>query len=161
MGTLFDHIPHPHIEARKESGPAKVKGGNKSFNDKIGVLITTVVGTMWAAYLFAVLAAVSLPSAILSHNSIIIVGWLAQTFLQLVLLPVIIVGQNVQSRAADKRSEQTYNDAEAILHESLQVHDHLEAQDDKIENLEALLKTLIEASKPKPRITKKATADVV
>lgn len=161
MGTLFDHIPHPHIEARKELGPASVKGGNKNFNDKIGVLITTVVGTMWAAYLFVFLAVVSLPGALASHNTVVIVAWVAQTFLQLVLLPVIIVGQNVQSRAADKRSEQTYNDAEAILHESLQVHGHLEAQDDKIENLEALLKTLVEASKPKPRVTKKAATDGV
>jgi hypothetical protein len=84
---------------------------------------------MWAAYLFTLLALVSLPAALQSHDRIIIVAWVAQTFLQLVLLPVIIVGQNVQARAADKRSQQTYADAEAILHECMQLQAHLQAQD--------------------------------
>jgi hypothetical protein len=60
---------------------------------------------------------------------IIIVSWIAQTFLQLVLLPIIIVGQNIQGKAADKHSADTYKDAEAILQECLQLQAHLEAQD--------------------------------
>jgi len=56
----------------------------------------------------------SLQARVQTLPRIIIVAWVAQTFLQLVLLPVIIVGQNVQARAADKRSQQTYADAEAI-----------------------------------------------
>ena len=70
---------------------------------------------MWTAYLFAAIAVVSLPAALASGDNIIIVAWVAQTFLQLVLLPVIIVGQNVQAAAADKRAEATYLDAEAIM----------------------------------------------
>jgi hypothetical protein len=85
---------------------------------------------MWAAYLFTLLALVSFPSAIRSGSSIIIVAWIAQTFLQLVLLPIIIVGQNIQAKAADKRADQTYKDAEAILHECMQIQAHLAAQDD-------------------------------
>ena len=73
---------------------------------------------MICAYLFGARAFVSLPSALNSGALIIIVAWIAQTFFQLVLLPVIIVGQNVQARAADKRAELTYLDAEAVLHES-------------------------------------------
>jgi len=126
---LFHHIPHPRIAARRTHRAARTSDERVGFNGKIGVLITTVVGTMWAAYLFALLAIVSLPGALKSHDSVIIVAWVAQTFLQLVLLPVIIVGQNVQARAADKRSEQTYSDAEAILHECLQLQEHLKAQD--------------------------------
>jgi len=79
--------------------------------------------------LFTVIALISAPSAFSSANLLTIISWIAQTFLQLVLLPIIIVGQNVQARAADKRSEQTYSDAEAILHECLQLQAHLEAQD--------------------------------
>ena len=52
-------------------------------------------------------------------DRLVIVAWIAQTFLQLVLLPVIIVGQNIQAKAADGRADQTYNDAEAVLHEVL------------------------------------------
>ena len=59
-------------------------------------------------------------------------AWIAQTFLQLVLLPIIIVGQNVQAAAADARSEATYNDAAAVLEEAKQIQAHLLAQDDAI-----------------------------
>jgi hypothetical protein len=129
VSPIYRHDPHPHIAARHQRKAAKVNDERVGLNGKIGVLITTVVGTIWAAYLFTILALVSLPAALSSHDSVIIVAWIAQTFLQLVLLPVIIVGQNVQARAADKRSEQTFADAEAILHEALQLQEHLKAQD--------------------------------
>ena len=92
---------------------------------------------------FHVLAIVSFPSAIRSGDSIIIVAWIAQTFLQLVLLPIIIVGQNIQAKAADKRGEQTYKDAEAILHECSQIQAHLAAQDDVQANQIAELQDLL------------------
>ncbi|MEO8899002.1 MAG: hypothetical protein ABI352_00810 [Candidatus Dormibacter sp.] len=134
---IFHHSPHPRIRQRQQEGPATTTEmqARLGFNGKIGVLITTVVGTMWAAYIFTILALISLPGAISSGNTVIIVAWIAQTFLQLVLLPIIIVGQNVQSAAADKRSEQTFKDAEAILAECLQLQEHLQAQDHVLEGL--------------------------
>jgi hypothetical protein len=71
------------------------------------------------------LALVSLPSAISSHKPVVLVSWISQTFLQLVLLSVIIVGQNVLAAAADKRAEATYNDADAVLHEAVKIQEHL------------------------------------
>ena len=134
-GSIFTYVPHPHVEARRRQGPVRTAAERVGVNGRIGVFITTIVGTMWAAYLFTGLALVSLPSAIKSHDRIIIVAWIAQTFLQLVLLPIIIVGQNVQARTADKRAQQTYNDAEAILHECLQLQAHLQAQDKLLDDL--------------------------
>jgi hypothetical protein len=84
---------------------------------------------------FTVLALVSLPSAIASHNAVTLVSWISQTFLQLVLLSVIIVGQNVLAAAADKRSEATYNDADAVLHEAVMIQEHLAAQDQVLDAL--------------------------
>jgi hypothetical protein len=133
--VLFRHIPHPRIHQRTHEKPAQTTDERIGLNGKIGVFITTVVGTMWAAYLFTLLALVSLPAALKSGDRIVIVAWIAQTFLQLVLLPVIIVGQNVQARAADKRAQQTYSDAEAILHECLQLQAHLQAQDGLLDDL--------------------------
>lgn len=127
--SIFEHVPHPRILERRSHTPPKTTDEQLGINGKIGVFITTVVGTMWAAYVFTVLALVSFPAAIQSGDKIIIVAWIAQTFLQLVLLPIIIVGQNVQANAADKRSVQTYSDAEAILQECLQLQAHLQAQD--------------------------------
>ena len=113
------------------------------FNAKVGLKITVIVGTMWCAYLFTVLALISLPAAITSKNAIVIIGWIAQTFLQLVLLPIIIVGQNVQAAAADTRAEATYNDAAAVLEESKQIQAHLAAQDAEIEKILTQLQALL------------------
>ena len=85
------------------------------FNKRFAVLITQKVGTMTTAYLFFLLDLVSLPGAITSHSAIIMVNWIAQTFLQLVLLPIIIVGQNVQAEASDARSELTFEHTETII----------------------------------------------
>src|SRR5271154_4837298 len=129
--TLYEHTPHPHIAERKLSGPTKVNdhrfkgsGPLARFNARAGLFITVVVGTMWAAYLFTLLAIVSLPSALGTGNKIVIVAWIAQTFLQLVLLPIIIVGQNVQAAASDKRAEDTYKDAAAVLQEAIEIQKH-------------------------------------
>ena len=76
------------------------------FNTWLAVTVTKSVGTMWAAYLFTLIAiggavAVVTQNALLTALSVLI----SQTFLQLVLLPIIIVGQNVISEAQDARAE--------------------------------------------------------
>jgi hypothetical protein len=100
---------HPSPRAIKEA-----MGEVDGFNAKFAVLITRLVGTMWCAYLFAVIALIGLGPA-LKPGGEGIIAWIAQTFLQLVLLSVIMVGQNVQSLAADARSANTFKDAETIL----------------------------------------------
>jgi DNA integrity scanning protein DisA with diadenylate cyclase activity len=69
---------------------------------------------MWCAYLFAIIALISLPSAI-EGGTATLISWVAQTFLQLVLLSVIMVGQKVSAQASDKRAMQTFKDTEALL----------------------------------------------
>jgi len=98
-------------------------------NARVGLKITLLVGTMYAAYIFAIIALLSLPQAITSHNLVIIVAWISSNFLQLILLPIIIVGQNIQATASDKRAEDTYKDAEAVLHEAIEIQNHLVSQD--------------------------------
>ena len=71
------------------------------FNDKIAIGITNGVATMWCAYVFAAIAFTSLPSVLAEHSVQADVQWVAQTFLQLVLLSVIMVGQKVQSEKLD------------------------------------------------------------
>lgn len=70
---------------------------------------------MACAYVFGLIALLSFPAAITSGNVIIIVAWVAQTFLQLVLLSIIMVGQQVQARASDARAVRTFEDTEEIL----------------------------------------------
>jgi len=142
MSSLYQHIPHPHIANHAKRGPVKIADqlprGNamERFNARFAVRITKMVGSMWCAYLFAAFDLLSLPAAIKGGISTI-VAWVAQTFLQLVLLSIIMVGQNVQSAAADKRAEDTYLDAEAVLHEAQEIQAHLAAQDAALEALAA------------------------
>ena len=114
------HIPHPHIELRKDF-LKRYRAGPAGFNNWLAVKITSIVGTMWCAYAFGVLALISLPEAMKSGTSALI-AWIAQTFLQLVLLSIIMVGQKVAAAKSDQQLEQTYQDAEALLHINDDMH---------------------------------------
>ena len=80
----------------------------KRFNPWLAEKITSGVATMWCAYLFAGIALISLPKALQSGDSIVIVSWIAQTFLQLVLLSIIMVGQKVQSASVEQKIDETH-----------------------------------------------------
>jgi DNA integrity scanning protein DisA with diadenylate cyclase activity len=79
-----------------------------ALNRRIAEKITAGVSTMWAAYLFAAIALISLPAAIRSGDTLTIVDWVAQTFLQLVLLSIIMVGQQRSSDDVTKQIEETH-----------------------------------------------------
>ena len=79
-----------------------------TFNRFIAEKITAGVATMWCAYLFAIIALISLPTAIKSGDTIVIISWIAQTFLQLVLLSIIMVGQNISSAKVEQTINETH-----------------------------------------------------
>lgn len=161
--TTFTYEAHPHVEARKASGPPTIAKTRKKLhgdsriaqlNGKIGLKITVTVGTMWAAYIFAVLAVVSLPAILaetgwfgdpfpkwMTNPGLIALDlWICQAFIQLVLLPIIIVGQNIQAAASDGRAQATYDDASAVLEEARQIQKHLLAQDAAIQEILAKMR---------------------
>lgn len=110
-------VRHLHYVTLAHPTPARIKaamGEVDGVNAKLAVLITRVVGSMWCAYAFAIIAFIGLGPA-LKPGGEGLIAWVAQTFLQLVLLSVIMVGQAVQSAASDARSEQTYEDTVKIL----------------------------------------------
>jgi len=150
MSSIYQYKRHPRRDELAQGTPVKTldMAGPKSpgvlarLNAKVGLRVTLIVGTMWAAYLFTILALFALPSAIHQGTYYVIV-WLSSSFLQLVLLPIIIVGQNIQSAAADKRAEDTYKDAEAVLSEAEEIQKHLLNQDEAIDGIIARLETLV------------------
>jgi hypothetical protein len=91
MNKCSNHpsVIHPQSLITKE-----FKGITK-FNYWIAVKITKGVGTMWCAYAFLLIDLVMLPPVISSNSIMVWVTYIAQTVLQLVLLPIIMVGQNV------------------------------------------------------------------
>lgn len=148
MKINFEHSKHPHIEGRKTSGPPKTWDRQAlGLNGKIAVVLTTAVGTMWCAYIFAILALIVVPQAI-QGGLLAFVQWVSQTFIQLVMLSVIMVGQSLLGKASDRRAELTYKDAEATFHEAQQIQVHLQKQDEAINLiLERLAKLEAELSK--------------
>ncbi len=131
-------------------------GRAEGFNAKVAVVITRGVGTMACAYLFCLIALLSLPAILIEAGVltrgdvptfltkpglILVVAWVAQTFIQLVLLSIIMVGQNVQSIASDARSQKTYDDAVLILDRlDVQTEGGLKAILDRIDQLALLVK---------------------
>jgi hypothetical protein len=95
-------------------------------NKAVAISLTKYVGTMTCFWVFCLLALFSLPAvlsgfhvfhsffpAVIIKTSIIaLVAWVAQTFIQLVLLPALMVGQNLQNEAADARASKTFEDVE-------------------------------------------------
>jgi hypothetical protein len=136
---MLDHIPHPHLHKRKQLMEKREERKNPTnFNSWLAVKITNIVGTMWCAYAFGLLALISLPQAIHSGTSALI-AWIAQTFLQLVLLSIIMVGQKVAAKASDEQLQQTYLDAEALLQISDEMHKLLKQNTTLTEQINKLI----------------------
>ncbi len=146
------HIPHPRIADRLKDGPALIEKEFDGFNGRLAILITNAVGTMWCAYIFAALALVSLPEALVAGTGPLI-SWIAQTFLQLVLLSVIMVGQKVAAAASDKQALQTYQDAEALIKIQDEIHALIKLNTDLTQQVHNILAENNERSRsdaPKP-----------
>jgi uncharacterized membrane protein len=150
----FVHHPHPHTEQRRLQPPPKVADQHIGVNGRIGAAITRSVGTMWAVYLAVVVMVAWMILAGSTWGPLHKIDPYPFAFLlflgnivQLLLMFVIMVGQQVLGAASDKRAVVTYQDAEAILHECLQMQEHLTAQDgalertlERLEHLEASMR---------------------
>lgn len=113
---LVRHQPRL-VQSRHVQAMVHGSGALGRFNSRLALAITRSVGTMWAAYLFALIALVSLPQALGAFqrgDTVTGINWLAQSFLQLVLLPIIIVGQQIISAAQDARAEADHETLTAL-----------------------------------------------
>ena len=131
--------PKAYLELRKQFLRPLERRENR-FNDWLAVRITKVVGTMWCAYAFAALALISLPAAIRGGTATLI-SWIAQTFLQLVLLSIIMVGQNIAARKSDRQLEQTYRDSEELLKISGAIQELLQKNTDLTAEIHEVVRT--------------------
>ncbi len=97
------------ITSRSVQPSVHGSGAIGRFNTWLAVVVTKSVGTMWAAYVFTVISLIG-AVALVTNNPflILLIALISQTFLQLVLLPIIIVGQNVISASQDARAEQDH-----------------------------------------------------
>ena len=152
----FGFTKHGHAVHVKVTDHLPTHNAYARFNKRIALLITNNVGTMTCFWLFCVIALLALPAALVEAHVIsptigiigeagfvIVVEWMAQSFIQLVLLPALMVGQNLQNIAADARSAKTFEDVERVLdlldcRTQGGLHDIIEA----VEDLKAQVLTL-------------------
>ena len=135
MSKLYNHENHPHqpkavtVEDARELH--KSRGG---LNAKIAVLLTKGVGTMWCAYIFALLSLVGLLGllGLLNPFTFLLCTWVSQMFLQLVFLPILSVGQTVLGQHQELVTEETAKNTRLLLHQILQLVKHLNAQDEEL-----------------------------
>lgn len=120
-GTIKGHAVHArtrsYLPALLRLSPSQLKAdlhAADTFNSKVAVLLTRLVGTMWAFWVFNGIALVSLPSIIQQGGLQPLIAWVSSNWIQLILLPALMVGQNLQNAAADSRAAKTFDDIERV-----------------------------------------------
>ena len=101
---------------------------------------------MWTAYAFTMIAVVGLFAILGLFNPIValLVAWASQTLIQLVLLPVIMVGQNVLGRKAELQADEQFRTTMSTYHDIEQIMQHLSAQDAELVHHTKMLIHLLE-----------------
>jgi hypothetical protein len=142
--VLFHHEPHQH-QPRNVNMLHEAEKKASGFNQKIAILLTKGVGTMVCAYIFAVLAIIGFPGLVNAQISQW-VQWTSQTFIQLTMLSVIMVGQSVLGRKQELQADEQFNTTVSTYHDIEQMMQHLSAQDAELLRHAKLLEHLLEKS---------------
>jgi hypothetical protein len=149
--ALYRHTPHPHTP-RDVNAVHHARHEQAGFNQRAAVWLTRHIGTMQTGYLFAAIGVGSL-IGVFTNNVFLaaLFGSISSYFLQLVLLPILSVGQNVLGQHAELQADETYRNTVRANHEMLQVMQHLSAQDDELLRQTLLLQRLIGTTAPPTR----------
>jgi uncharacterized membrane protein len=134
--TLYTAVRHPRVHLRHHAKPAQLSDEHIGVNGRIAAWITAKIGSMWTVY-----ACVAITAGWMLLGSPELLGFDPYPYpfllflgnvVQLLLIFIILLGQQVLGRSADKRALQTYQDAEAILEDCEQIQNHLISQDDHL-----------------------------
>ncbi|HLW03433.1 MAG TPA: DUF1003 domain-containing protein [Ktedonobacterales bacterium] len=139
---LFHHEPRQHQPRNINEVQAAER---LSFNDRVAVWVAANVGTMICAYIFAIIGITSIVGYLTNSTTLALIsGSLSSYFLQLVLLPIIMVGQNVQSRHSELQADEAFKTTMSTYHDIEQIMQHLAAQDSELLRHAKMLEDLLE-----------------
>ena len=124
--VLFQHEPHQY-QPRNVNALHQAEQAAAGFNQKLAITLTKAVGTMACAYIFAILAIIGFPG--LQATPTQWVQWISQTFIQLVMLSVIMVGQSILGRKQELQADEQYRTTMSTYHDIEAIIQHLSAQD--------------------------------
>jgi uncharacterized membrane protein len=145
--SLLESSPHPWIERHRVQPPPQARDQEIGVNDRIAAWLTRRLGSVWCFYVAAATQVVWMTLAEFGIQRLDPYPFAFMTFLstlaQLVFMIVIMVGQDVLGRTGDRRSEQTYLDAEAILYECRRMQARLTAQDRVIDSVTGYMTTQV------------------
>ena len=139
------HIPHPHIARRKAQKAALTSDEHVGFNGWLAANITRGFGSMWAFYIlvfwmFAWMFLATIGFWLFRFDKYPFNFLLfLSNLVQLWALPVLAVGQQVLSRTSDKQALQTFEDAEAVLELTDQIHGLVKANNELTTQVRGLL----------------------
>ena len=143
-GKLFHHEPHLH-QPRNVNQLHAAEQACEGFNTRLAVALTRYTGTMWTAYLFAGIGIGSLVGVFTNSAFLgLLFGSISSYFLQLVLLPIIMTGQNVLGRKAELQADEAFKTTMSTYHDIEQIMEHLCAQDAELLRQAKMLVHLLE-----------------
>jgi uncharacterized membrane protein len=131
--SLYTAVRHHRVHLRRNAGPVRVDQEHVGFNGRLAARITRKIGSMWIVYLCTGVTAVWMVAGSeglfgfdpYPYPFLLFLG----NVVQLLLIFIILLGQQVLGRVEDRRARETFEDAEAILHDCEQIQNHLIAQD--------------------------------
>jgi hypothetical protein len=136
---MDNYKAHPYVRHPKEARDKERKGITK-FNYWIALKITNGVGTMWCAYAFVILDLFMLPPVIKAASIMVWVTYIAQTVLQLILLPIIMVGQNVIQEQNEAKADTDHRTLTYLATLQDEQMDELKNQTEILLRLEEMVK---------------------
>ena len=119
-----------------------------TFQKRLALVITSAIGTMYAVYFFIIfLAGWMLWQSRFSNQPfdpypfafLLFIG----NIVQLLLMPLIMVGQNIQAQHAEIRADEEYKTTTTSFRDIEHIIEHLNAQDKELLKQSKLLEELL------------------
>jgi low affinity Fe/Cu permease len=127
--------------------PTRVHKAGLTLNDRVAILFGNLLGSPWAIYLFIVIAFVSLPEVIRSNDIVLIIGWLAQTFIQLVALAILQAKAVIDGKHSEAVANEIYNNAVLSEKQNEEILDMIQTLKKSVDSLRNLDRKIIKKSK--------------
>ncbi len=141
-------IQAPNHDRHQPKNVNETQKQKLTFQDRVALIITSAIGTMYAVYFFAIfLAGWMLWQAKFSNQPfdpypfafLLFIG----NIVQLLLMPLILVGQNIQARHSEIRADEEYRTTKTSFQDIEHIIEHLNAQDKELLRQSKLLEELV------------------
>lgn len=132
--------PPKHVRHEPQN-PNVIQASNLSLNDKVALKATNAFGSMPMFYLFFLWALLPLIPFLSQFQAFIL--YISAGIIQLVALPLIIVGQNLQSQHSEIRAQEEFETTNTSYKDIEHILKHLDAQDEELLKQSKLIEEIL------------------